>query len=292
MGTLRGNVRNLLAVQGIQPLGRGQVFYVDSVNGNSSYGGTTPDYPKATLTQALALCTTGRGDVIIVMPGHVETISGAAGIAIAKANVRIVGLGAGSSRPTFTWSATASTWTVTAANVTIENILCVVSIDSVVNGFAVSAANCTFNRVDFAETASKQMLIFIGTTAAADGLTIRNCHHVQVAAGSAKWIDLVGVDNCRIEDNLLHVNATTHVIGGTTTASLNVNIVRNLIVNAADAGSIVLLASSTGIVAYNGVGSGKSAIAGSVALANAYGVNNYAVNTVNTSGILDPVADT
>ena len=37
--------------------------------------------------------------------------------------------------------------------------------------------------------------------------------------------------------------------------------------------------------------SAKTAIAGQNALANLYGANNYANNTVNTSGLLDPVVD-
>mgnify|MGYP006139353905 CR=1 FL=1 len=46
-----------------------------------------------------------KGDVIVVMPGHAETVSGAAGINCDVAGVSIVGLGRGAARPTITMSA-------------------------------------------------------------------------------------------------------------------------------------------------------------------------------------------
>lgn len=281
----------------VEDMGRttGQRFYVgSSVTGckdDPAYG-QTPDAPFATIDYAIGRCTASRGDLIYVMPGHAETITTASAIAADVAGVSIIGLGSGTMRPTITFGNTAATIAVSAANVTIANIRMTVSVDSVVSCIIVSAAGCTIDTVDFFETASVQALIWLTTTAAGDDLTIRNCQHVQAAAGATKWIDLVGADNCIIEDNRFHVNATTHVIGGTTTASLQVNIHRNKIINPAAAASIVLLASSTGSVTANTVGSGKAAIAGSVSLASAYGAENYCNNTVNTSGIIDPAADT
>lgn len=245
-----------------------------------------------TLDAAIGACVANRGDLIKILPGHTETIGAAGGVTCDVAGVTIIGYGAGSLRPTFTWSATASTWLVSAANVTIRNIVCLVSIDSVVKGIDISAAGCTLDAVDFQETASAQMLIFINTAAGANYLTIKNCYQVQAAAGSAKWIDLIGADWARIEDNFFHVNASTHILGGTTTESLQILVKDNVFVNPADAATILLLANTTGFVVGNTSGGAKASQTAMHALASAYGANNLVTNAANTNGLLDPAADT
>jgi hypothetical protein len=267
-----------------------KVYFVQNTIGSDGNKGTK-DKPFKTLDYAIGRCTASKGDIIFLLPGHAETISAAGGITCDVAGVTIIGLGYGSLRPTFTWSATASTWLVTAANVTIQNIVCLVSIDSVVKGIDISAAGCTLDAVDFQETSAKQMLIFINTAAGANYLTVKNCYHVQAAAGSAKWIDLVGADWARILNNHFHVSASTHILGGTTTESLEILVKGNTFLNTADAACVVLLANTTGFVVNNFAGGAKSAIAGNFALASAYGGENYSVNTANKCGILDPVAD-
>ena len=54
----------------------------------------------------------------------------------------------------------------------------------------------------------------------------------------------------------------------------------------------MLASSSTGFVHDNRVAAAVTTLAGTVALASAYGAENYTLNTANKSGILDPVADT
>src|SRR5260221_337049 len=64
--------------------------------------------PFATLQKASDSCLANNGDVIMVKPGHAETISTAAILALNKAGVAIIGLGAGSLRPTLTFTAAAA----------------------------------------------------------------------------------------------------------------------------------------------------------------------------------------
>lgn len=267
-----------------------KVFFVQNTIGSDGNRGTK-DKPFKTLDYAIGRCTASKGDIIFLLPGHAETISAAGTVTCDVAGVTIIGLGYGSLRPTFTWSATASTWLVSAANVTIQNIVCLVSIDSVVKGIDISAAGCTLDAVDFRETASAQMLIFINTAAGANYLTVKNCYHVQAAAGSAKWIDLVGADWARFENNFFHVSASTHILGGTTTESLQILIKDNCFVNPADAATIVLLANTTGFATNNYSGGAKSSQTAMHALASVYGGVNYVTNAVNKSGLLDPAAD-
>ena len=58
----------------------GNVYYVSSSTGSSTGPGFTPENAYATIDQAIGACTAGNGDVILVMPGHTETLSAAAGI--------------------------------------------------------------------------------------------------------------------------------------------------------------------------------------------------------------------
>lgn len=279
------------AVDVQDPIITGSVFFVHSGTGSNSNSGVRKDRALATVQAAINKCTADKKDIIYVLPGHAESITGAGTITCSVAGISIIGLGNRQNRPTFTWTATTSTWLVTAANVTISNIRCTVSVDSVVKGIDISAAGCTLDRVDFFETASVQMLIFINTNASATDLLIQNCRHHQATAGSAKWIDLVGADRARILNNHFHVNATTHIIGGTTTASVELLITGNTFVATANAAAIVLLANSTGFVHNNFAGGAKTSQVGMFALASAYGGLNYVTNTVNTTGIVDPAAD-
>lgn len=285
------------------PVTSGTYFFVDSVTGSDSYNGLSKDKPFATLSAALSACTASKNDVVLVMPSHAETISTAGGITMSKIGVAVVGLGQGALRPTFSLSATAATWAISAASCSVSNIRIATTIDAVVKVFNITAAGVTLDTVDFVETASCAALQFVLTTAAADDLTIQNCSWVQsqtAATATMAWISLVGADRAKIKNNYANLkgyataNPANGVIVGATTASLDVEIVGNrfIILNSTGNVPISLLANSTGFVGYNSVHSSKTALAGQIALASAYGSENYASNTVNTAGILDPVADT
>jgi len=266
----------------------GKIFYVDSNLGNNGSNGKEPSKALATIANALGRCTANKGDIIVVLPGHVETIS-SAGTLTAIAGVKVIGLGSGTLKPLLTWSATASTFAISAANFSLINVNCKVSIDSVVLMFPVTAAGFVMDNVGFIETSAKQALIFLNTTAAGSDLTIRNCDHRQATAGCTKWIDLVGADRARIENCFMHIHASTHIVGGTTTASLQVYLKDLLTVNEADAANIIMLASTTGFAARCLSGGSKAAVAGMNAFASMFAGECYASNDVNKNGLLDPV---
>ncbi len=71
----------------------GQEFYVDPTNGVSTAGGSLGS-PVATIAQALALCVSGRGDTIYLLPGtYAETVT------IAKDYIALIGQVGGYGRP-------------------------------------------------------------------------------------------------------------------------------------------------------------------------------------------------
>ena len=249
----------------------GNVFFVGkTASGNWIAGADVPTYgtygmPFATVDYAVGKCTASQGDVIYVLPGHTESIAAAGGITCDVAGVSIIGLGNGNLRPTFTWTALASSWLVTAASVTIKNIIITPGIDEVVSMFAVSAAGCTFDAVDFEEAGARgatyQAIQFLLTTADADNLTVQNCNHRQWTAAAADqvWIDLAGVVNPRILNNFIYITAKaatgSYCIYGSA-ACWNVQVVGNRIVwfGATIVSPVSFASTSTGIIAHNAIG--------------------------------------
>jgi hypothetical protein len=98
------------------------VFFVDSGKGaNAGGNGKDADTPFASLDYAIGQCTASNGDMIVVMPGHAETLTAA--IALDIAGITIVGLGNGDNRPSFTLTASAApAITISADDQKIHNL--------------------------------------------------------------------------------------------------------------------------------------------------------------------------
>lgn len=245
----------------------------------------------STITAALALCTANSGDTIYVLPGHTETISAAAGLAINVAGVNIVGLGNGSNRPTITFdTATTATMTITAANVTMSNFIFTQAFDAIVSPIVISAAGVTLkNNYFMVANATYQATQMILTTAAADNLTITgNRFEGTTDAGTTAAVTLVGGDNANIVDNdfIGAYSSGVGAIRSITTLNTNCVIKRNTIMNstASATKAITLLTGSTGAITDNrfGIGSGTAPITADAAWWNA----NYSSAAVATNGTL------
>jgi calcineurin-like phosphoesterase len=162
----------------------GQIFWVYNgtalggarVNGSDQNKGTF-NRPFATVAYAISQCTANRGDVIMVKAGHAETISDATTFAANIAGVAVIGLGAGTLRPTFTFStANTATIPVSAANVAFVNCRFVANFLSIAAPFTLSTAKgFTVQSCDFSETSSVlNFLNIVKSTGAAntiDGMT-------------------------------------------------------------------------------------------------------------------------
>lgn len=283
------------------PTTTGKYIFVNSVTGGTGAGrGESPEAPLATLAQGFSAATASKGDVIVLMPGHAETVATASGIDMNKAGVSVVGLGVGANRPTFTLSATASTILISAASILWQNCIVTSSIDELVTCVSVTAASVILDAIDYVDGSAVQTISFLLTSAAADDLVVRNCNHTQgtAPATAGSWIRLIGTDRARIVNNNFNITqqngATSCVIGSDTTAPLNIVISGNNIIQLGGttiASAILLVASTSGIVSYNNVGSTATANLGSIAIASCYGAQNFSTNVVNKNGILDPVAD-
>ncbi len=235
--------KNTTTVRGI-PLSQthpGEVFWVNSsttgaelakgaVGGSNGNDGSYKR-PFATIDYAIGKCSAGRGDVIAVMPGSDETVASAGAITADVVGIAIVGVGEGQLTPTLTFSDTASTFIISAADVTVANIVGVPSVDSVVSPFVISGAGCTLDVEWRDASAAVEALRAVLTTATADRLNI-NMRYVGFIAGNAgvNAIRLVGCNTGNINIDYYGV-CTTGIVEFHTTACDNVKVTGNFYVS-------------------------------------------------------------
>ena len=142
------------------PVTTGSYFFVSSTTGSDVNTGTEPTKAFATLDYALSKCTANKMDVVVLMPGHSETITGAGGITLDVAGVKVVGMGSGSSRPTFLMDgATTVTMLVTAADCSIENCIFKAGHADIVMFAHITAKNFVFKNNSVIENVANENFI-------------------------------------------------------------------------------------------------------------------------------------
>ena len=245
-----------------------------------------------TLSLALTEATASQDDVIFIAPYHTENITAAAGIAMSKAGVSVVGLGQGTSRPTFTWTtAAAASWDVSAADCTLENLkFDLTGFDAITAGFNITAANCHFKKCEFVTAAAtNQAVLGILTTNAADGLLIEDCYSKGTqTGGTTTAIRIVGGSDHVIQRNTIIGNFTTTIgaIENVTTACDRTVVRDNVIFNqtAASTKAMVFVSTATAIVAGNlmNIKSGAKPITG----ANVNVIGSNFVSVTRGSSVL------
>ena len=133
----------------------GNIYFVDSgssTGGTSAGYGSNPDAPFTTIDSAINQTTANNGDIIYVMAGHSETLTGASAITCDVAGVTIIGLGRGTDRPTLLLDAGASvSIAISAANVRWENVVFSAGHADITVAIDVSATNAEFDRCEWKE---------------------------------------------------------------------------------------------------------------------------------------------
>lgn len=206
----------------------GNVFFVDSGSPTSSDEagqGTKKTAPFSTLDFAVGQCTANNGDLIIVMPGHVETVIAAGGLDLDVAGITILGLGSGSDRPTVNFTtAVGADMDVDAANVTIGNVLFTGGIDALTGPIDVNAADFKMLGCETRDVTG-QATDFIVTDANADRFECLDwVHRGAAAAGAATAMSIVGGDNITIIPRFVDGNFSVGCIENVTTAAVNLQV--------------------------------------------------------------------
>lgn len=204
------------------PMTSGNVWFVSSVIGSSVNAGSF-DAPFATITQAQTAASTG--DVVVLMSGHAETITAAAGIDLSKAGVIYVGLGTGNLLPTFTFTtSTAATLTMTGANVSLTNIRGTTTIDQIVSPFVVSGTHCVLDLHWHDQDATHEALRAVLTTAGANDLVLSLEYHGYTAGThGVNGVRIVGGRNIDVYIDYYGI-VTTAVVEFVTTATVDCQI--------------------------------------------------------------------
>src|SRR6185312_1241877 len=88
----------------------GNVWYVSSATGTDSAGfGYSPEAPLATIAYAVGTAAVAdNNDLVLVLPGHTETLVAAHTVLMNKAGVTVRGLGVGRQRPTVNYTTAAA----------------------------------------------------------------------------------------------------------------------------------------------------------------------------------------
>jgi hypothetical protein len=187
----------------LMDLGRpvlGERWFVDSTHGSASDAAThgqNPELPFATADYANDACTAGQDDVIVLMPGHAETIAAAADLDLDTADVTMLSLGRGSKRAKFTISGVAGAdIDIAGENVCVANCWFFNSEDGASAPLDVDGAYAELVDCLFENDGANDCSAFITAAAAAHRLRIRNCRNYGTdTAGGACFLDIAGALN-------------------------------------------------------------------------------------------------
>jgi len=286
------------SVQGFPSVGAspvnttGTIIYVDSSNGANGNNGLDVNNAKATIDNAIGATTANKGDVILVMPNHAENISSATSLVADVAGVSIIGLGTGRNRPVLTFTATAGSIELDAADVRISNIVFFSSISAVVVGINVDAANVMIDNCEFNFDATGDDFITMIDVDAVNETVISNCaFYAEETAGCAEAIRLDTANRAVVQNNWFTGNFSDAAIIGEGAASLSVLLKDNLIYNedTTTGNGIDLNVACTGAIVGNRIGTLFSTnITGLLDPGSCLCSDNLAANAVDESGATVP----
>ncbi len=286
----------------------GAAFFVGNLSGhNASDGnsGTNANQPFSTLQKAIDSCTATNGDTIYVLPGHAETVT-VTSITCNKAGVAIIGLGIGSTRPTFTFSTVDAVITVSAANVAWKNCRFLGNFADIPTAFLTSAAGTTITGCEFRDLASNTNFLCCVTTGstnnASDYLTFNDNNVSSLPATDGAVISVLGnLNGLEVKSNTVDKSATSdagHMLTFSSKVITNARIMGNTLVMkalASQSTGTFLTGSSTtssGIVAYNLVYQIDTSTGLFATTGQKFGyLENYMTGAADASGKIFPAID-
>jgi hypothetical protein len=292
----------------------GRVFWLSNATtlvtgdkGGSDGNKGTFTAPFATLAYAFTQCTANRGDIIVVKPGHAESIATATAMALAIAGVAVIGLGNGSMRPAFTFTtANTATIAVSADNISFTNCRFVGNFLSIAAAFTLSTAkNFTLQACSFADTSNVlNFLNIVKSTGAAntvDGLTVLDCTWNGLGTTSVNSFILSAndIDSATWSRNRVKLARTaTAAVLATISAGVLTNLVceDNVAISqqVADTGGGFINVggtTSTGVVRNNALGDLSTTDLFVTATVGLTFFDNKKTGVISASGYLLPAAD-
>ena len=282
----------------------GDVFWVDSNAGSNGNKGTR-DRPFATIDFAIGRTTANNGDIIMVSENYSETLTGAGAIAADVAGITIRGLGNGGQRPRLLLDAgTAVSIAVSAADVTIENIVLVAGHADIVLAVDVTATGCNLLGIECVDNVATENFLTpfkaTGGDNTADGLTIVGCSNLTPDTAALEFLEITGdLERLTVLDNRHTASLGTASPLILSAGSKNLTLVdvgRNKVQHAMTAGDLMINnGGSTNSGMWYENYCGNLDVTGGQVGGAATGIQffeNLMTSTFVASGALEPVADT
>ena len=271
----------------------GNFFFVDSVTGSNGNSGLDPDHPLATIDTAVGKCTASKGDIILVMPGHNESITAATSLVVDVAGVSIIGLGVGNTRPTLDFDNTAGSIEMDAANTRLSNVVLVASVSAVVVGINVDADNVQIDNIRTTwEATGDDFVTMIDVDAVDYAVVVNNELFSEPAvAGAAEAIRLDDTHNTVVTGNKIIGTFSDAPIIGEGALGNDCVIAENYLYNADTSvnNGVEITVAFTGILARNLIGTlYATGVADLLDPGSMLCLENYAVNAIDESGVIIP----
>lgn len=289
--------------------GGGKVLWVCNRSGVTSGDGSGPNRPLASLftatTGALAKIGGTQGSLIIILPGHAESISASTNVStLAGAGatfLNIVGMGNGALRPTFSWTAAASALLCNLQGLTFRNMvfnLNATAATVVTAAITHSAADQVFDNVDMLPNTSATQLTTTAVTVAsgADNLAYSGVRMFGETFATnptntfttTAAVDKLSLVNCKF---LVAVNATTNGAVNLANAPTNVYIEDCVFANKKASSTVAATASAStsGFVDFCtlGITAGSGAVTAWGTVGNLWFGQQFAT-VQGKSGLLSP----
>jgi hypothetical protein len=281
------------------------VFWVSSALGSDGNKGTR-DKPFATLDYAFGKTTANKGDIIMVMPNHAETITGAGGIAHDVAGVSVIGMGSGNQRPRFLMDGgTTVSYAISAADAYVGNIVFASGHADVVTCFDVTAVYATIDGCEFVDNTTaenfKSCIQASGAANTGDGLAVVNCRFMTPDAATLAFVLLDDdIEFADISDNIIVSEGTGLATIFTCVTGKDVQRIvcmRNFLSSKATAGNLgysndTASPNNSGIIAHNRVRHADVTTTQVLGVVGGCGMfDNLSVSTDALSGFVLPAID-
>jgi len=241
------------------------------------------------------VATGSVGDVVYLLPGHVETVTEAGGLTMDCIGLHVIGCGNGTLQPVIELTTIISAdIDIDAACVTFENVHFRAGFADITAAIDVNCADLTIRNCRFTqEDDDLNCLIWIqdhGTTTTSSRITVEDCVVYAYDASNTHFINYTGTGDGHIFNrNMMIGDWGTMAVGGVgvvTNASINDNYIANAATTAN--GVFNFDATATGVMTNNMVGNGAAQNSAITATAMAKNQNFGAVTTEDLNGIAEP----
>ena len=220
-----------------------------------TYPGGVPSFYN-TVDEAINNCVASRGDRIVVMANHTESITGATDLVADVAGVSIEGMGRGLSRPTFTFTtATTASVVVSGASNRFENLRFIANFADIVTAFTPTATDLIVDGCDFEASAADVNFLSLFDTSTTDnevdGLTLQNSKWIEPDTATLSAVNGdADIDQLTIKNNFFNLGVNTNDLPALVNMATgkdvtNVRIEENDVVRLNDANPLLVVTDTT-----------------------------------------------